>query len=207
MPGLVIRGEQVAVPGLAIVNFLDEPALRLDMPNDGNKRPADSEVRAVILHTTVGRNHDPVVVRTAAPPLAHLARRVIRGWQRTDRRAGAHLLVDADGTVYNIADLADEMAYSASGFNTSTVAIEVVQQQRGDLFQAQLDALALLVEKIVEVFKLPRRCCFPYLKARDGIAAERGVIGHRDCSDNRGSGDPSDAVMRVFASREGWESF
>lgn len=207
MSGLVIRGEQVEVAGLKIINFLDEPALSLDMPNDGNRRPMGAEVKAIILHTTVGKNHDPVVVRAAAPPAAHLARRVIKGWQRTDRRAGAHLVVDADGTVFCIADLADDMTYSASGANASTVAVEVCQQQRGDLFVAQLDALALLVEAIVEKFGLPRRVCFPYLRVRPGILEERGVYGHRDVSDNRGSGDPSDAVMRVFASRELWESF
>lgn len=207
MPGLVIGGEQVAVEGLKIINYLDEPAIRLDMPNDGNRRPAGSEVRAVILHTTGGSVHDPVVVRATAPPAAHLARRVISYWQRTERRAGAHLVLDADGTCYCVADLRDEMTYSASGVNAVTVAIEVVQQARGDIFQAQLDALVPLVEKIVERFALPRRVCFPYLGVRPGIVEERGVYGHRDVSDNRGAGDPSDAVMRVFAGREGWESF
>src|SRR5260221_155843 len=54
MPGLVIKGVSEDVPDLSCTSWLDDPALRLKMGEDGAPRPPNTWIRAIVLHTTRG---------------------------------------------------------------------------------------------------------------------------------------------------------
>ena len=206
---VVIGGKLEEIPGIKSVSYLEDPSLRLTGQDRRKRREA--EVRAIVLHTTGGypdRTHPtPQRVREEeASERALRGRRVERMWEEDDRCAGAHLILDADASLLCLADLLSEATYHAKNMNEWTIGIEIVQQPDSSLYAAQMRALPVLVGWLCNRFELPRRACFPYTGVRSSIAEERGVYGHRDCSDNRGFGDPGDFAMQVLLDA-GWKTF
>ena len=156
-------------------------------------------VAHVILHTTGGypdsKHPTPQRIRSEEAEARHCqAQSVHAYWSRTDRIGAAHLLVDADGAVYQIADLSTRAMYHCVGYNQVSIGVEVVQQSDSSLFAAQLSSVVELCEWLALSFSLPRSVAMPYVGVRDVIDGV-GVLGHRDLSSNRGSGDPGDFVM------------
>lgn len=192
MSGLVIAGAQYEVPGVRILSWLDDAALRLDFPNDGFRMPG-RQLRAVVLHTTQGK-WPQIVAQGAGKPTA---RATIRYWERSSEHAGAHLIVDADGTVFCLADLVDDVAYHCVGLNKASVGIEVKQAPDGTLYGEQLATISRLVPMLCSLLEIPRRVCCNYRGVREDLDTFRGVLGHRDASRNRGRGDPGDCVMNA----------
>lgn len=161
----------------------------------------------IVLHTTGGypdsKHPTPQRIRSETAEAKHCqARNVHAYWSRTDRIGAAHLLIDADGVIYQIADLATRAMYHAVGFNQISIGIEVVQQSDSSLFAAQLVSVVGLCEWLALRFALPRSVAMPYTGVRDVVDGV-GVLGHRDLSSNRGSGDPGDFVMTALVDA-GW---
>lgn len=194
---VVIDGEAVALPNIKSLSWLDDPKLRLSFPNDGTKR--QGRPQCIILHTTTG-DMPQHLVDDAAPPEHCTARRTVAYWAKSPRRAGAHLIIDADGTLLCLADLGREVAYHCSGVNGVSVGIEVVQQADGTLYAEQLRVAFVVCEWLCDRFNIPRQVAWPYTGARplDTMRHFRGVAGHRDVSSNRGRGDPGDLIMLCF---------
>lgn len=202
--GLVIDGADVLVPGLTVVSWRDDPSLRLKMGQDGRKRRPGEHVRRVVLHTTRGvpGGHDqrPQVIHPGVGPAGSAAEANARYWSRAPSCAGAHLVVDYDGSVVCTADLAAEVSYHAGATNGDSIGIEIVQGADAGLYEGQLAAVVVLCGFLADRFGLARTAQYPYRGAGDAVAA---FLGHRDVSDSRGRGDPGDAVMeRLIAA--GW---
>lgn len=161
----------------------------------------------IVLHTTGGypdsKHPTPQRIRPeAAAPRHCLATDVHAYWSKAERIGAAHLLVDADGAVYQIADLSTRAMYHCVGYNQVSIGVEVVQQRDSSLFAAQLVSVVELCEWLALRFSLSRSVAMPYTGVRsvvDGV----GVLGHRDLSSNRGSGDPGDFVMEALVDA-GW---
>lgn len=176
-----------------------------DIPKQGTSRR--KPVSCVVLHTTGGypdsKHPTPQRIRPeAAAPRHCLATDVHAYWSRTDRIGAAHLLVDADGAVFQIADLSTRAMYHCVGYNQVSIGIEVVQQGDSSLFAAQLVSVVALCSWLADTFKLPRSVAMPYTGVRTDVAGI-GFLGHRDVSDNRGFGDPGDFVMQALVDA-GW---
>lgn len=176
-----------------------------DIPKQGTARR--KPVAHIVLHTTGGypdsKHPTPQRIRSEAAEARHCqARNVYAYWTRTDRIGAAHLLVDADGAIYQIADLSTRAMYHAVGFNQVSIGIEVVQQGDSSLFAAQLVSVVELCEWLALRFALPHSVAMPYVGVRDVVDGV-GVLGHRDLSSNRGSGDPGDFVMEALVDA-GW---
>lgn len=222
MSGLVINGGEVAVVGAAtksgevlptptVRNYRDDAALTLPGRSYGQRR---RDVRFVVIHTTKGYpDHtmtSPQYLRDGVGP--GRIDRVIGNWAEGDRVGGAGIVIDADGVAYCLCDLAKFAAYHCVGMNQISIGIEVVQQPDAGLYRGQLDTLACVVEALAVAFKLPRVVAMPYRGCRveldDGAYAGGldgiGVVGHRDCSDNRGFGDPGDFCMEAVERLAGW---
>lgn len=202
---IIINGVAVDLPGCRALSWHDDPTLRLHFPLMGVAR-RQLEVQAVVLHTTRGDRSD-IVLDGEAPPEACTARATVRAWQRGDRHAGAHLVVDADGTLLCLGDLAREVAYHCVGCNGTSVGVEVVQQPNGAIYRRQVEVVVALVQLLTERLRVPRRVAWPYRGARAGMELARGVFGHRDASNNRGAGDPGDVIMGTIAALPGWVQF
>ncbi len=196
MSGIVADGIQIEVPGWPSVSWLDEPALRLKLPEDGEARR--TRPRSIGLHTTRGTMPQPLILEPAGSRDC-TARATVRAWRLSKRQAGAHLLVDADGEILCTADVQREMTYHAPGLNAVSIGIEVVQRRKdGALFQPQLYATVALVRLLCDLFLIEKRVIWPYPRRplpRDEMQQYSGVFGHRDVDSNRGRGDPGDLLL------------
>lgn len=222
MPGLIVNGVEVAVSGATtktgellpaptVRSYRDDDALTLPSRSGGRRR---RDVRFVVVHTTKGYpDHtmtSPQYLRDGVG--TGRITKVIDNWAESDRIGGAGVVIDADGVAYCLCDLAKFAAYHCVGMNQISVGIEVVQQGDASLYRCQLDTLACVVETLTMTFSLPRVVAMPYSGCRveldDGAYASGldgiGVVGHRDCSDNRGFGDPGDFCMEAVERLAGW---
>src|ERR1043165_69108 len=98
MPGLIIGGKEVDVPGVAIRNFKDDPKLALrvgrsDGPNDGRTRTAP--VTLVVLHTTKGipggTDKREQVILPGLGPDTKAEDRTATYWSTDPTQSGAHI--------------------------------------------------------------------------------------------------------------------
>lgn len=213
MPGLIIKGKPYDVPNQVIQNFKDEPAFALKR-NDGKKRP-NTWIRGIVLHTTKGlpalRKHPDQHILPGVGPDLNRDEFVAKMWSMDSRNAGAHLVVDADGTWVCTADLANFAAYHAGNVNSVTIGIEIYQRSDAGIYEVQLENVCTMVDFLTRHFAIQRQFHRPYKRRalvrglRRGIDMV-GVYGHRDCSNNRGLGDPGDAVFERLEDC-GYETF
>lgn len=221
MPGLIIGGKEVDVPGISIRNFKDDPKLALrvgrsDGANDGGVRTLP--VGLIVLHTTKGipggSDKREQVIKPGLGPNTQAEERTATFWSTDPTPSGAHIVVDHDGSAACLADLKTVCAYHAGQFevNNRSIGIEIFQGSGAELYEGQLDAVRKIVDVLTSSFGIQRQVPHTYrgvpiprlqkLGGRDLV----GVVGHRDISDNRGKGDPGDAIMKVLM-ENGYEQF
>jgi N-acetylmuramoyl-L-alanine amidase len=207
MPGLLVNKQQIPVQGLAIINPNDADWCRL-APKDCAQR-STSWVRQIILHTTKGGW--PQDVR-AGRGGGSKARRVADMWRGDSSPSGAHIVIDNDGTVACLCDLATTIAYHATVSNAWSIGVEMYQESGNGIHAAVYDAAVKLVPALCRIFgiqfqipKLPYRGA-PLRRMIDGGKLCVGVFGHRDNTERRGRGDPGDEIF-VRLAQAGAESF
>ncbi len=222
MPGLIIDGKEVLVPGISIRNFRDDQklALRIGRPdgmNDGGVRTLP--VTLVVIHTTKGipggTDKREQVIKPGLGPNTSAEDKTALYWSTDPTPSGAHIVVDHDGSAACLADLKTTCAYHAGQFevNLRSIGIEMFQGSNAELYEGQLDAVRKIVDVITAIFGIQRQIPdryrintpIPRLQ-KSGGKDLFGVVGHRDISDQRGKGDPGDAIMDVLASH-GYERF
>lgn len=203
--GLLVSGHLVEVPGLVTLSPSDcpggRPWCRLD-PRDYRMRR--ETVRQVVMHTTVGADSQRVI--PGRGPGGH-AERTARAWQEDPSQSSAQLVVDSDGVVACLADLARICAYHATVSNEYSVGVEMHQEADGGVYDATLSAATLLVSALCEILDFPFTVVSdPYIGhpiprfARDGAPDFYGVLGHRHNTEQRGWGDPGDEIfLRLVA--------
>jgi hypothetical protein len=219
---VVVNGKAEEVPGVATVCYLEDPRLRIKLPEDGKKRVPGWSVRHIVLHTTkgvypgllrlgVGKNSG-VGVRSAN----YCARNPDS--PRRSPRGGHHLTMDWDGTVSCHMDLAAEEAFHAHSLNRYSIGIEIYQGGDGTIYEGQLQALVRLCDWLTRRFgiqrQMHRRWPRPGKTVRftvDASAKFVGIVGHRDAVDSqgrrvRGRGDPPEQVFDVLEG-SGYEVF
>jgi hypothetical protein len=207
MPGLLVNGTTHAVEGLRILSPNDEPWCKL-APGDGRPRPT-RWVRQIVLHTTNGLWPQPVRPGKGSGGKAKV---IAEGWRLERRPSAAHLVIDNDGTVACLCDLATVEAFHATVSNAWSIGIELFQEQNGGVHEAVYDSAVKLVPALCRIFgiqfqmpKLPYRNA-PLRRMMRGGADCVGVFGHRHNTTDRGRGDPGDEIfMRLAAA--GAESF
>lgn len=215
MPGIIINDKAVEVQGFPSRSWKDNPALRRGA-EDGRTRRT-SWVRSIIIHTTKGipggRNKAPQTIRPGKGPDQGKEVDVARFWSRSTERSGAHLIIDTDGSIGCIADLATEEMFHAgqTHVNTNSVGIEMYQLGDGSLYEATLDACVALCDTICAELGIQRQIQFPYhrrpvQRLANGGNDCVGVFGHRDITTRRGLGDPGDAIFQKLMAA-GYEEF
>lgn len=221
MPGLIVGGKEILVPGVNIRNFKDEPSLALrvgrpDGNNDGKMRTAP--VSLIVLHTTKGipggSDKREQVIKPGLGPDTKALDRTITYWSTDPTPSGAHMGVDHNGSVACFADLQTVCAYHAgqSEVNNRSIGIEIYQGSNAEIYEGQLDVVRKIVDALTQIFGIQRQIPLDYRNKPIPRLSELGgrdlfgVVGHRDVSDQRGKGDPGDAVMAVLANN-GYERF
>lgn len=211
--GLLIGERLVGIPGVTVTPPASHGGPDWARLDRGDATPRAAWVRQVIVHTTGGRWPQPIL--PGAGPGGECAR-YADIWQSDPQHSAAHLVVDSAGVVACLADLVTATAYHAEASNPFSIGIEMVQGSGGELYQAQLDATALLVEAICDAIGIPfqyhagRYLDAPLLRMETSDGGHRhqlggpdcvGVFGHRDNTSARGRGDPGDAIYAALAAR------
>lgn len=215
--GLIIGGRRILVPGLDITNWIDDPQLRLRRGEDFTRRPQDARVTIIMCHTTKGlpakAGDPPQAIRPGFGPSVSAGKRASRLWNNDNRQAGAHLIIDFDGRIFQGADLVLDETFGCKGigWNSQTIHIEYYQGSDGTLYDGEIDNGVILVDAITREMPVPIQRQIPHrplgaLKRflRDGARGVVGIVGHRECSDNRGPGDPGTAIINRFG-KAGYE--
>jgi hypothetical protein len=205
---LVLAGMTADVPGVRTIS-MDQPGGFVLSPGDCRRRQT-AWIRSIVIHATVGDEPQVLLPGAGAPGLAA---RTIEGWDSDPRHAGAHLVVDADGTVYQVADLVRTVTYHAESINEVSIGIELAQTHKLELRQVQLDVLVLVLDRLTALLGIQRQYHAPYLGEAHPVARLAagghdaiGIFGHRDQTVQRGPGDPGDAVFAALAAA-GYEAF
>ena len=204
--GLIINGARVAVLGVRVVTWEDDP--RVPKAVHGAPR-SSADVVASIVHTSRGK--DARITRETGSPAKGL--RVARYLGRANtRQVSAHLVVAGDGTVYQIADLGAWRCNHAGAVNNWTWGVEVSQDDDDpSLTRAQVAALCAVMHVAHDALRIPKRLPMehgrhidedvrPWISRGNGGAGKRfsGAVGHRCVSVSRGKGDPGDAIMEAL---------
>lgn len=224
MPGLIIDGKEVEVEGLNIINWNDDPSIRLKMGNDGCKRTDTQWVRGITFHTTGGpvtseyvKNQENYIKEGRAES-SSIAERVVHYWTSSPSSGGAHLIIDHDCKILCTADLLLEEAYHATSVNWCTIGIEMVRgTSDGIMYSEQLDTGVALADALTRLFHIQRQFHKPYraykpvtrlTKQPSNRAGSNfvGIFGHRDQTDGRGPLDPGDAIFQLLENA-GYEGF
>ena len=200
MPGLLVNGQEIPVEGLTIINPNDAAWCRLD-PKDYRQRPTPW-VRQIILHTTKGDS--PQTVLPGKGPGGR-AKSTAEFWRGDPTPSAAHIVIDNDGTVACLCDLATTETYHATVSNPWSIGIEMYQEAGNGIHEAVFDSAVKLVPALCRIFgvqfQIPRAAYKnrPLRRMADGGEHCVGVFGHRDNTDRRGHGDPGDEIFKRLA--------
>lgn len=200
MPGLLVNGQEIAVDGLTILNPDDAAWCRLEA-KDWKARPTPW-VRQVILHTTKGNWPQHVIPGKGAGGKAKLTADY---WRGDPTPSAAHIVIDNDGTVACLCDLATTEAYHATVSNPWSIGIEMYQEADNGVHEAVYAAAVVLVPALCRIFgiqfQIPKQPYKnePLRRMSDGGEMCVGVFGHRDNTPQRGHGDPGDEIFARLA--------
>ncbi len=210
-PGLLVAGRFVDVPGVTVLPPASHggPAWCALAPGDYRMRPT-RWVRQVVLHTTKGIW--PQLILTGRGP-GSSDRVVAEFWRGDPAHSAAQFVVDTDGTVACLCDVAYGEAYHAEASNPWSVGIEMYQVAGGGVYQATIDATVRLVLVLCDALGIPpqihalayRGVPLARMETGAGVARQQlggpdvvGIVGHRDNTSNRGRGDPGDAIYEAL---------
>ena len=199
MPGLFVDGSEHRVDGLVIRNPRDADWCRLDARNCQPRTTL--WIRQIILHTTQAT--PPSHARPGRGPGGG-ARRTLDAWRRNPSASAAHLVIDSDGTVACLCDLATTETLRAALGDPGSVGIAMYQEPDGSVYESVYDAAVALVPALCaqlgiqfQIPRLPHRN-EPLRRLVDGGRDCVGVFGHRDRA-LRGVTDPGDDIFRRLA--------
>lgn len=216
MPGLLIGGLLVDVPGVNMMAPGEHPSARLS-PGDCQPRKT-SWVRQVTLHTTKGKWPQSFVPGDGSHARV-LA--VADYWRGDPQHGGCHIIVDGTHAVC-LADCLKVHAYQATTVNEWAVGIEMVQYADGSILESTLTSTVSIVLALCDVLGIPLQIdSAPYAndkiieRLRHGGPDVVGVHGHRSNAwmfpewikdpakrmtwpngyADRGRGDPGDEIF------------
>lgn len=209
--GLLIHGERVLVDGLTIVGPGDDPSAMMD-GGDYMLRGAHDWVRQIIVHTTKGDN----VVVVDEPGHGGFGKLTADYWSKSAEgrktHGGAQLVIDNDGTIWCLCDLAKIAAYHATTSNAWSIGIEMYQEPGGVVRRIVLETCVKLCRFLCKFFgiayQVPSRIynndAMDRMKFNGGPDMV-GVFGHRDNAwdfvrktSSRGRGDPGDQIYSML---------
>lgn len=226
--GLIINRQKYAVYRkggeiIASTNFQENPKVRL--ANVSYRKRGVSWVRGIVMHTRMGQW--PIIVKPGGTN-RKWDEVVADRWAHGGRMAGAHIAIDGDGSYACMADCLTEATYHAGQVNEVTVGIEMYQEVDGTMYESTLDSALWILDALTRILGIQRQFCIERNLCRrfarpiqsgvnrsvdlaymEGGAEGKdfvGIYGHRNCTRNRGPGDPGDPLWEKLE-QAGYESF
>jgi len=230
MPGVVMNGKVVPVPGMTVDNFLEDPRLAILTPEDGYVSSENWRARNICLHTTKGipggSNHTAQTLVDGFGPGTSVGLRSAAYCRNNpdagrSRHGGHHLTFDNDGHLSCHMDLIRVAAYHGHACNRYSIGIEMYQDKDGSLHEGMLDTVVTFLDWLTRSVvtqegrpaPVQRQIHRPYagrpISRLDVGGWGRdvcGLYGHRDASATRGQGDPGDFIFDKLAAA-GYEAY
>ena len=198
MTGFLIAGRIVTVPGVNVISPASHGGPAWAKLNPGDYQMRRSRCRQICLHTTKGE-HPQRVIPGRGP--GGRAKHTADYWHGDPVHSAAQIVVDNNGDVACLADLANVAAFHATVSNDYSVGIELYQETGGGIYEAVLDAIVRVVPALCTALDIPFTVVAdPYLnrplnRFLNGAPNFYGVFGHRHNTERRGRGDPGDEVF------------
>jgi hypothetical protein len=218
MPGLLINGEELLVPGVNIVAPDDVDGVRLNLSgrfHDGEPRPPGYVAQQWVLHKVWAEHLEKILPGAGPAALAGNAKASAQAWSKDSRCSGVQAIVGFDGTTLCLADIARTAAYHDTNYesNKRAVGVELEELIDGSVYQATLDAgLAITLAGCRGLgiqWQCPRSYVdnTPLARFADGGRDMVGIFGHRDVSSSRNRFDPGDYIFHVLKQNgvEAWD--
>ncbi len=124
---LIIDGKPEDGPGLRTVSWVDDPRIPRLSGNADSRRRSTRWIRGIVLHTTKGipggKDRRAQVIRPGFGPAGDRGLHVARFWSTSGLQSGAHLIVDFDGEITQVADLQLEAAFHAGPVNDVSIGV------------------------------------------------------------------------------------
>ncbi len=220
MQGILYAGKYHLVEGLEVTSpGPGAPSWQKLSRGDYSMRKTDW-IRQLIFHTTKGI--ESTFVRPGAG-VGGKDRTVADFWSKSEDHSAAQIIIDNDGSVAVLCDLATIAAYAATTSNDWSVNVELYQEPDGSVYTAVYRAWAKLAPALCSILRIPFQIHLaPYKR---GAIVQRmkhggpdcvGLFGHRDQAwkfpqhlsleqrlkypngyANRGKGDPGDHAYQV----------
>lgn len=210
--GVLVRGVIIPIPGLDIVPPASHggPAWAKLTPGDYCMRPVGTWIRQLIAHTTKGIDPQHVIEGAGA---GGRDQSVAKFWQGDPEHSAAQIVVDNDGSVVCLCDLATIAAYHATVSNLWSVGLEFYQELGGGIHRPVLETAKILVPALCQILEIPFQVpADKYARApmqrmmHNGGLDCAGVFGHRNNTVRRGAGDPGEFFFTAMR-EAGAESF
>jgi hypothetical protein len=217
---LLIAGRNVLVPGVTVIPPAPNGPSWCSLAVGDYRLRHTSWVRQLVIHSTGGHWPQPII--PGAGPAGH-ARQIADMWSGADRCGGdqvhsaAQIIVDFDGSIACLCDLAHVAAYHAEMSNDWSIGIEMSTRPDGAIYQATIDATVKLVPVLCEAIGIPFQIHSasyhnePLLRMEETVRVNGrpqrkqfggpdaiGIFGHRDNTSQRGRGDPGDAIYEAL---------
>jgi hypothetical protein len=205
----ILGGKPLETPGLETKNWTDPG---VPEATDRNHRPKPPQ--AVVVHTVHG-------IRGPLKPGLRTSQRAeayARYQATSPRNVSWDFTVDTDGT---IVQSNDPLVYAtwqsgSSLINNISMGFEMVQDEDGSLYEGQLDVVVKFLDFLTLHLGIQRQLPtltgkpdFRKLSRMFGGGAGGdvyGIYGHRNCSHDRGFGDPGDWAFEALL-KAGYEGF
>lgn len=129
------------------------------------------------------------------------------------RKASCHLIITAAGRVLCLADLKQHKTFHAGLCNDWSIGIEIQKDKDFKMYEACLDTAVEVCEDLHNIFSIPK--IIPADNKNSLVVEEgfmpmitkvkpyKGFFGHRNCSTNRGPGDPGNTIFERLLLK-GW---
>lgn len=199
MTGLLISGRDVPLEGVEVVQHTFPYAY-----------PRYGQLQQFIIHKTIA--DDPEVIRPGAGPPGG-AMQTIKAWLDSGKPDGAALVVDDDGTLFQLCDLLWQITYHATVSNQLSIGMEIKEHVGG------VSTMAAMQTGVKAILRSCRECGIqlqthdwrkyvghPIPRMIHGGRDMVGIFGHRDNTEQRGKWDPGDVIFQMLAA-EGVEVF
>jgi peptidoglycan hydrolase-like protein with peptidoglycan-binding domain len=200
---IILNGQRVEFPNSR--NFLDDPRLALNVPEDGYHRA--QRYTHVIPHKIVA-DADEVILPGDGPPDSRRAENVIAWWDRNKKAGAAHFVIDYGRQVLQTADPYRTVVYGASRANKDAAQFEMVEEPDGRTHEGVIDTGARLMTLLADHAGMKKQLQASYRGVIPGIIERwhevEGAFRHGDVSARRSWRCCGNALFALAQAKYGW---
>lgn len=210
---IVLKGQKIEIPGLVTRSYLDGiPHIKLITDHS----PRTRWLQMICAHTHHGTKGK---LLPGVGPDTTIDDALARYQVNTKLCVSWDYTVDQNGDVTVQSDPTKTCSWQAgqSGINNRSLGLEMVQTRTGDVYEGQIGKTVLLIDALTALLGIQRVIVWDSSKnapktgivkrlQEDGGIDFVGILGHRNCSKDRGPGDPGDYLFLALKAA-GYETF